>query len=132
MHIIYSDDNTKGHEQIAALFTELGWTSGAQGERPHQGLKNSHTLLTAWDGDRLAAMACAISDGYMVLYVPFVAVHPQYQGQGIGTEIMARLMERYKDVARKVLVALTGKEDFYEKMGFVKADDRTPMYLKNY
>lgn len=132
MHIIYSDDNTKGHEQIAALFTELGWTSGAQGERLHKGLKNSHTLLTAWDGDRLAAMACAISDGYMVLYVPFVAVHPQHQGQGIGTEIMARLMERYKDVARKVLVALTGKEDFYEKMGFVKADDRTPMYLKNY
>ncbi|WP_187170485.1 GNAT family N-acetyltransferase [Salidesulfovibrio onnuriiensis] len=132
MGITYSEDRKKGHEQIAALFTELGWTSGAQGERLHKGLEHSHSLITAWDGERLAGMACAISDGYMVMYVPFVAVHPDYQGRGIGTEIMNRLVDRYREVARKVLVALDGKEDFYERFGFVKSGDRVPMYLKEY
>ncbi len=132
MQITYSDDRSKGHEQIAALFTELGWTSGAQGERLYRGLENSHSLITAWDGERLVGMASAVSDGHMVMYVSFVAVHPDYQGRGVGTEIMNRLMDRYRDVARRVLVALEGKEDFYERFGFAKSGERTPMYLKDY
>ncbi len=53
----------------------------------------------------------------MVMYVSFAAVYLDYQGQGIGSEIMNRLMERYAKVARKVLIALDGKEAFYEKSG---------------
>lgn len=132
MTITYSDDRTRGYEQIAVLFTRLEWTSGAQGKRLQKGLENSHSLITAWDGEILVGMACAISDGYMVMYVPYVAVDPDYQGQGIGSEIMHRLLARYDKVARKILIALEGKEDFYEQLGFVKSGERVPMYLKNY
>jgi len=90
---------------------------GLSGRATAKGGENSHSFITAWDGEKLFGMASAISDGHMVMYVSFAAVYLDYQGQGIGSEIMNRLMERYAKVARKVLIALDGKEAFYEKSG---------------
>lgn len=53
-------------------------------------------------------------------------VRPEYQGQGIGRQIVQRLIERTMDAAFAeerimfILVAAQGKEPFYEKFGFIR------------
>ena len=70
-------------------------------------------------------MGRSVSDGFMYWYVQDVHVNPQYQGKGIGKEIM-RYLEQFVERNRLPetfvtigLVAAKGKEGFYEKLGYI-------------
>jgi ribosomal protein S18 acetylase RimI-like enzyme len=47
-----------------------------------------------------------------------VAVHPSYQGLGIGKQIVSKLVDLSKDHKKIILYAAAGKELFYLKLGF--------------
>jgi ribosomal protein S18 acetylase RimI-like enzyme len=49
--------------------------------------------VAAFDGEALVGFARAISDGAFNAYVSTVAVAPAYQRQGIGRELVKRLIE---------------------------------------
>ena len=57
-------------------------------------------------------------------YLGDVIIRPEYQGMGIGTEIVTRLKDMVMEVAEQgdnimfILGAAAGKEGFYEKLGF--------------
>ena len=63
-----------------------------------------------------------VGDGRIVFFIKDVAVVPEKQGYGIGTLIMQKLMEYIKEAGTENayvgLMALKGKEKFYEKFGF--------------
>ena len=69
-------------------------------------------------------MARVIGDGGLVYYIQDVIVHPNYQRQGIGTQMMDRVMEYIgKHASQNSIIGLMsayGKESFYEKYGFTK------------
>jgi hypothetical protein len=44
----------------------------------------SHSLVTAWDDDRLVGLGNAISDGHLVVYYPHLLVHPDYQAEALA------------------------------------------------
>ncbi|GIK58269.1 MAG: hypothetical protein BroJett015_39320 [Chloroflexota bacterium] len=60
----------------------------------------------------------ALADGVDCSYICDVAVHPDYQGQGIGKAIVSRLMELSQGHRKIILYAAPGKEPFYRKLGF--------------
>ena len=76
-------------------------------------------------------MARVISDGgYMTLVVD-VMVLPQYQGQGIGKQLMTNINLWLDSLGKDGLcimvnlMATKGNEGFYEKLGFeVRPNDR--------
>lgn len=80
---------------------------------------NSRFKLFAHDGTRLVAAGRALSDGADCSYVCDVAVLPEYQGQGLGREIVARLVERSRGHKKILLYSVPGKEGFYRKLGFL-------------
>ena len=90
---------------------------------------NSHSLLTAWDGGRLVGLGNAISDGHLVVYYPHLLVDPEYQGTGIGSELMRRLKAIYEGFHQHVLIADGRAIDFYEKCGFTRAGKTEPMWI---
>jgi predicted N-acetyltransferase YhbS len=45
-------------------------------------------------------------------------VLPNYQGQGLGNEIVARLLCHARGHRKIILYAAPGKEGFYERFGF--------------
>ena len=92
-------------EQILPLYEANGWSAAQKPEALHQALMNSHSLVSAWEGDRLVGIGNAISDGFLVVYYPHLLVHPDYQGQGIGQRLMARLQQRYATLHMQMLVA---------------------------
>lgn len=67
-------------------------------------------------------MARIIGDAGLVYYIQDVIVVPECQRQGIGAQMMDRVMEYIREHASQNttvgLMSAKGKEAFYEKYGF--------------
>ena len=116
-------------DSVLALYRANEWSSAEKPELLHKALLSSHSLATAWDGPILVGLCNAISDGYLVVYYPHLLVLPEYQGQGIGRELMKRLMARYNGFHQHMLVADGRALDFYRKCGFERAGKSEPMWI---
>jgi GNAT superfamily N-acetyltransferase len=116
-------------ESILALYRANNWSSAKKPELLQSALLASHSLVTAWDGARLVGLGNAISDGYLVVYYPHLLVLPEYQGRGIGTELMRRLMARYEGFHQHMLVADGRALEFYRRCGFERAGKTEPMWI---
>lgn len=116
-------------EEVVALYRAVGWSSAEKPAALHAGLLASHSLVTAWDSELLVGLGNAISDGHLVAYFPHLVVHPDYQGQGIGTELMSRMMTRYRGFHQQALLADGRAIDFYKKLGFVRAGSTEPLWI---
>lgn len=116
-------------DSVLALYRANGWSSAEKPDLLLKALQASHTLITAWDGERLIGLGNALSDGYLVVYYPHLLVLPEYQRQGVGRELMRRLMAPYQGFHQHMLVADGGAVDFYRKCGFARAGRTEPMWI---
>jgi GNAT superfamily N-acetyltransferase len=48
--------------------------------------------IGAWDGDRLIGAVRVLTDGYFFATIPEILVDPEYQGHGVGRELMQRAL----------------------------------------
>jgi GNAT superfamily N-acetyltransferase len=127
--IHYSETRDLTLESVVALYQANKWSSAQKPTLLHKALVESHSLVTAWDGTRLIGLGNAISDGYLVVYYPHLLVLPEYQGRGLGKELMRQLMARYEGFHQHMLVADGGALDFYRKWGFERAGKTEPMWI---
>jgi len=127
--INYTETRDLPLEPLMALYRANEWSSAEKPELLQKALVASHSLVTAWDAERLVGLGNAISDGYLVVYYPHLLVLPEYQRRGIGTELMRRLMGRYPDFHQHILIADGRALDFYRKCGFVRAGKTEPMWI---
>jgi GNAT superfamily N-acetyltransferase len=92
------------------------------GQKPPEGLKisfsNSMFKCFVYDSGKLIAAGRALADGVDCSYICDVAVHPDYQGQGLGKQVVTKLVELSKGHRKIILYAAIGKEPFYLKLGF--------------
>ena len=79
------------------------------------------------DDGKVISMARAVGDGGYHLLVVDVIVHPDYQGQGIGRQMITQLIDfvhnDYIEPGETAMVSLLSakdKEPFYEKFGFFR------------
>ena len=128
MNITISKDRDIPPSAIIALYESVNWSAAKKPNQLIKGLQNSHSLLTAWDEDRLVGLCNAISDGHLVVYFPHLLVHPDYHGQGIGKILVQELEKIYEDFHMQMLTADGASVKFYKKMGFAKAGDTVPMW----
>ena len=127
--ITYSETRALPPEQTLALCLANGWSSAEKPEQLQHSLKNSHRLVSAWDGDHLVGLGNAVSDGALVVYYSHLLVLPDYQGQGIGQEIMKRLMTHYQGFHQQVTLADRNAKPFFQKLGFTRAGRTEPMWI---
>ncbi|MBI4622906.1 MAG: GNAT family N-acetyltransferase [Verrucomicrobia bacterium] len=125
----YRQDRRLPLEQLVALYRANKWSSADKGEVLRSALRSSHSLVTAWAGKRLIGLGNAISDGFLVVYYPHLIVLPQFQGKGVGTEILKRLRKKYEGFHQHMLVADGRAIDFYKKCGFERAGKTEPMWI---
>ena len=105
-------------QSVLELYRLSGWSSADKPDQLHDGLTNSHSLVTAWDAGQLVGLANAISDGFLVVYYPHLVVHPDYQRRGIGREMMNRLAKKYMGFHQQCVLADKDAVGFYQKCGF--------------
>lgn len=130
MEIKYTDKREFTEKQAEKLFLSVNWASGKHPEQLYKALMNCETVFTAWDGDKLVGLANAIDDGSMTAYVHYLLVDPDYQGAGIGKELMKMIKRRYEDFLYLFLVAenppLVG---YYEGLGFTRENGKSVMSI---
>ena len=121
MAVIYT--NNISEPDYRALRASAGWfpIPSAQAEA---GLRGSALIVAAEDGGRAVGCARLVWDGGYAALLKDVLVLPEYQGHGIGAEMVTRIIEFLKSrlrpgyVMQVDLMAASGKEGFYEKLGF--------------
>jgi len=116
----FSCENISTRE-LEELFraTNLG---GRVGEKIRRAFVNSWVVCFAWDGASLIGASRALTDGEYHAVIYDVAVHPDYQAQGIGRRLMEQLLERLS-VWRVMLVADAEVQGFYRRLGFESYPD---------
>ena len=129
MSIRYSDIKEIDVQPLEELFLSVQWDSAKFPEKLQQAIAGSHTVVTAWDNDKLVGLVNALSDGAMTAYFHYLLVHPDYQKLGIGRELMHRILIQYADYYRKVLISYDHSVDFYEKYDFEVHPDCKAMYI---
>lgn len=101
------------------------------GDKPAANLKivfsNSRYRCFVSEHGRIVGVGRALADGVDTSYICDVAVLPQYQGTGLGKQIVARLVELSRGHKKIILYAVPGKEPFYRKFGFKRM--RTAMAI---
>lgn len=116
-------------KDLQNLFLSVEWSSGHFPDKLVVAMRNFATVYSAWDGDKLVGMICAMDDGIMNAYVHYLLVRPEYQGQGIGRKLVEKVRFHYKDYLRIVVVAYDKEIHFYEKCCFTKAEGASAMFI---
>lgn len=132
MNITYKETKEFNRNELEELFLSVGWLSGRYPERLVKALKQSSTVITAWDGERLVGLIRALDDGEMMAFAHYLLVHPDYQGNGIAARLVVLLKEKYRDYLFFNIMPDEKKNvAFYEKFGFKILEEGTAMQLKN-
>ena len=127
--ITYKEIHEFKKEDLEELFLSVEWSSGHFPDKLQIAMRNFETVISAWDGDKLVGMICAMDDGIMTAYVHYLLVRPDYQDKGIGRKLVSRVKEIYDDYLRIVVVGYDKEVEFYENCGFEKADDASPLFI---
>ena len=113
-------------EEYNELRKLVGW--GTISERQfNTSIPNSRFITVGKCDGKTISMARAVGDGGYHLLIVDVIVHPDFQGQGIGKEMLSQLINFVKngyvekgETTMVSLLSAKGKEPFYEKLGFMK------------
>ena len=129
MEIEYKDIHEFSKEELEDLFLSVEWSSGHFPDNLVIAMRNFSTVYSAWDGDKLVGMVCAMDDGIMNAYVHYLLVNPKYQHLSIGRTLVDMIKNHYKDYLRIAVIAYDDEMHFYENCGFKKAKDASPMFI---
>lgn len=106
-----------------------GWPHKPELPKRLEILKNSDYVIIARDGANIIGFINAITDKTLSAYIPLLEVIPEYKNQGIGTELVKRMLEQLKDYYMIDLCCDEHLEGFYKKFGMNKV---TGMIIRNY
>lgn len=121
MSVTYKTNKDLPCDQLSALFEAVGWSDGimtpemlANFNKP---FIHSALVFSAWDEDKLIGCVRALSDTMFRSVILDLAVLPEYQGKGIGSELVRKCMDVYPD-SEWLLETIPERVSFYEKLGF--------------
>ncbi len=111
--------------QMEDLFRETKWNEYERTSMSvvQRSLSHSMDIITAWDGDELVGLLRCVGDYYTILYVQDIVVKSTHRRQGIGREMLTRLLSRYPTIKNRVVIADNTPEiaEFCHSCGFTEA-----------
>ncbi len=81
-------------------------------------IQNANLIITAWDGDTLVGISRSLTDFVYVAYLADLAVHEDYQKNGIGTELISQTRAALAPTCLLTLLAAPKANDYYPRIGF--------------
>jgi ribosomal protein S18 acetylase RimI-like enzyme len=110
-----------GPSQLEGFFAR--WRKPLTCEEHHKALQNSSHILLAYDTQikKVIGFVNVLSDGVNFAFIPMLEVLPEYQGRGIGSQLMERILESLKDINCIDLICDEAKVSFYERFGMLRS-----------
>ena len=127
MNITYKAIKDLPNEQLYELFLSVGWadkesTTQTMIDNFNKPFINSTIVISAWNEDILVGCVRVLSDLMFRSVIYDLAVLPEYQGKGIGKELVRICQQQVPD--SEWIVATTDKKSsFYAHIGFKKCAD---------
>ncbi len=83
-------------------------------------LMTSYFHIAVYEDDKLIGYVDSVSNGVTDAYIQDLMVHPEYQGRGIGTELMNKIIAHLKE-KHIYMISVVYEESlkpFYKRFGF--------------
>jgi ribosomal protein S18 acetylase RimI-like enzyme len=117
VNITYTNDLvTLRAGQLQGFFVD--WPRHPDPLRHLEILQNSYAVWLALDEGRCVGFINALSDGIFYAYIPLLEVLPEYQNQGIGAELVRRMLGTLAGMYAVDLVCDEPVIPFYDALGF--------------
>jgi ribosomal protein S18 acetylase RimI-like enzyme len=114
--VVYTTDVTDvSAAELEGFFVD--WPTRPSPERHREILRGSDHVVLARDGDtgRVVGFVTAISDGVLSAFIPLLEVVPERQREGIGTELVRRILAELESFYMVDLVCDPELESFYRR-----------------
>ena len=125
MILTYKSSRNINIEKLERLYNDVQWYAYTQDlELLTHAISHSLDIISAWNGDKLVGLIRIVGDGLTIIYIQDVLVLNEYQNQGVGTQLMQQVLNKYKKVRQKVLLTEEAPDvrHFYEGNGFISCD----------
>ena len=127
--ITYKETKEINDSNLRPLYESVGWVAYTEKISDLSILlTNCQLVFSAWDNEKLIGLIRTVGDGISIQYVQDILVLPEYQKQGIGRELLQKVMEMSKEIRQFVLIT-DGSEDnqaaieFYKKQGLATFEE---------
>ncbi|MFD2699585.1 GNAT family N-acetyltransferase [Paenibacillus shunpengii] len=133
MRLEYKINEYCGVKEVEEVFSKSGIRRPVgDGDRIQRMLDNADEVISVRDEGKLIGFLRAITDYSYCCYISDIAVDKDYQGQGIGKELIRMLRERLgEEEIQYILTSAPRAVGFYEKIGFERADKAFVIKRKN-
>lgn len=114
---------TRYENDVIDLYKALGWygLNGYTDEDIARANRNSFYSVYAYDGEKLVGLGRVASDGFTAAIMSGICVRPDYRRQGIGAQIVLRLVYHCQSGGNELDVQLFCEDSlihWYENQGF--------------
>src|SRR5687768_7403928 len=117
----YRTITPEDYEPVRDFLSGMGWQQRVSDlERFTRMLAHTNRTVVAVDNSRVVGFARALCDEVSNGYISMVAVAADRRGEGIGRELVRRLIRDDTSITW-LLRARHGSERFWEKMGFTNS-----------
>lgn len=126
MEVILKEYAVYKEAEILGLYTSVGWTNYTdKPEMLRNAYLNSLKIYGAYVDGKLVGIIRAVGDGFSVLFIQDLLVHPDFQRNGIGTLLLKRMLKEYENVYQMHLITEDSEKtiSFYKSLGFTDNSD---------
>ena len=116
--MIYVCNEAVSVKELADLRESIGWNR-MENEYKNP-LLTSYYHIAVYEKEVLIGYIDCVSNGVTDAYIQDLMVHPDYQGRGIGTDLMKKMINylKQKHIYMISVVFEENLKPFYEKFGF--------------
>ena len=116
--MIYKENESVPANALADLRQAVGWNRMEDCYRNPSMMSYYH--IAVYDGNALIAYIDCVSNTVTDAYIQDLMVHPDYQGKGIGTKLMERMIGylQSKHIYMISVIIEESLKPFYDRFGF--------------
>lgn len=116
--MIYKYNETVSAKDLSDLREAVGWNR--MEDEYSNPLMTSYYHIAVYEDGKLVGYIDSVSNGVTDAYIQDLMVHPDYQGKGLGTELMNQMITYLKE-NRIYIISVVFEESlkpFYDRFGF--------------
>lgn len=121
----FSEEKKLNEADLLSLYNDANWMAYTNNpDLLQQAVSNSLYVLTVWENHKLVGLIRLVGDGLTIVYIQDILVLKSHKRRKIGSLLLQKALEKYKNVRQKVLLTDDNEETrgFYEARGFSSCD----------
>lgn len=124
MSIVFKENVALSVDQIIEVYDSSGINRPTEDRaRIQQMFEHSDLVISAWDGKKLVGIARSLTDFSYACYLSDLAVHKDYQHQGIGKTLISKTRQLIGPQSMLLLIAAPTAVNYYPKLQMEKVQN---------